>query len=62
MRLVLVYRHQVLSDVVLDVVGDLEAVHGCVGVVQAFLEIDVFFVHFLHENGHLTEDGGVDDG
>lgn len=36
--------------------------HCCVGIVQAFLEINVFFVHLLYKDCHLTENSSINNG
>ena len=59
--LVLIDGHEVLSNIVLNVIWYFQTVHSCISVIQALLEVNVFLVHFLHEYSHLPKNGSVDD-
>lgn len=57
--LVLIDRHQVFSDVVLNLGGDSKTVHSCICVIETLLELNIFLVHFLNKHCHLTENVSV---
>jgi hypothetical protein len=62
LSLVFINWHEILTNIVLDLFWDIKTMHCGVRIIQRFLELDIFFVHFLNKDSHFTKNVSVGNG